>query len=294
VYFILFATGSFALAIINVTVDDAVLAGPVVPNYLPNSSVWNIGNNCTTCSAHPDRVSAFNGTWHDIVYYPSDGFVPAIEISFTGNGLYIFFIIPNTLPGLVKLTDIYFELDNVNVSSYIHNPDNNTYYNVPVYANGELDFGPHTMMVQPVLAGSNVVMLFDYLIYSTTNASIGNSTSTTSPLATAAPESSPSSGETSSGLHISAIIGGTVGGGAFLLLGASLSCYWMYKRRHHGGRPSTEEWIPMGEPTSTTSVSPGNLTVDLPAQTRSPSPNYTDMMKGINERSEKVIRSRNS
>jgi len=300
VYFILFA--SFALAIINVTVDDSVSTGPVVPNYLPNNSIWRLGNSCTTCSAHPDRVVAFHGTWHDIIYYPSGGFVPSIEVSFTGNALYIFFIIANNLPGLVKLTDIYFELDNVNVSSYIQIPDNNgnttSYqYNVPVYHNDTLDFGPHTMTVSPVLAGNNVQMLFDYLIYSTTDASTENSSSTTSPSATstASPsESSPSSLRTSSGRGISAIIGGTVGGGAFLLLAASLSCYWIYKRRHGDGRPSTEEWIHLREPTSTTCTSRGNTSIDSSDPARSPSPDLAIVMRQIHEQRKQGTLSRKS
>ncbi|KAF8552923.1 hypothetical protein OG21DRAFT_1510912 [Imleria badia] len=59
-------SASFALAALqNVTVDNAVLTGAMVPQYLPSDSVWNIGNNCTACFVKPDPSLAYNGTWHD-------------------------------------------------------------------------------------------------------------------------------------------------------------------------------------------------------------------------------------
>jgi hypothetical protein len=83
VYSILFA--SFALAALqNVTVDDAVSTGAVVPQYLPNESVWNQGNTCTGCYVQPNPSLAYNGTWHDTTFSSSNGYTQEIEFSFTG------------------------------------------------------------------------------------------------------------------------------------------------------------------------------------------------------------------
>ncbi|KAF8126068.1 hypothetical protein EV363DRAFT_1349683, partial [Boletus edulis] len=83
VYFVLFA--GFALATLqNVTVDDAVLTGALVPQYLPTNSVWNIGNLCPGCFVQPDPKLVYNGTWHDSTFHPTDGYTPAIEFTFTG------------------------------------------------------------------------------------------------------------------------------------------------------------------------------------------------------------------
>ena len=85
VYLVLFA--SFTLAALqNVTVDDAVLTGAVVPQYLPTTALWNsvIGNNCTTCIAKPDPSLAYDGTWHDTSYFPGDDYTPAFEFTLTG------------------------------------------------------------------------------------------------------------------------------------------------------------------------------------------------------------------
>ncbi|KAF8551996.1 hypothetical protein OG21DRAFT_1416887 [Imleria badia] len=166
VYLVLSA--SFALsALQNVTVDDAVLNGAVVPQYLPSDSVWNIGNNCTGCFVKPDPSLAYNGTWHDTTYSSSNGYTQAIEFTFTGSALYIFFIIANTVSNATTLTDVDFVLDQLAVSSYTHTPSTSTdyQYNVAIYANDSLVLGEHNMMIQPVNSGNNVLILFDYLIY---------------------------------------------------------------------------------------------------------------------------------
>ena len=83
VCFILFA--SFALAALqNVTVDDAVLTGAVVPTYLPSPSNWNQGNICLGCLVQPDSSMAYNGTWHDTTFSPNSTVSQAFEFTFIG------------------------------------------------------------------------------------------------------------------------------------------------------------------------------------------------------------------
>ena len=70
---------SFALLILafpicalrNVTVDDTrgdeLTGGQIV--YNPPSS-WQLGQNCTNCTAKLDPSGAFDSTWHDATYFP--------------------------------------------------------------------------------------------------------------------------------------------------------------------------------------------------------------------------------
>ncbi|KAF8447194.1 hypothetical protein L210DRAFT_355470 [Boletus edulis BED1] len=245
VYFVLFA--GFALATLqNVTVDDAVLTGAVVPRYLPTDSVWNIGNGCTTCVS-PDPMEAYNNTWHDSTFNPSNGYTQAIEFTFTGNALYIFFITANNVAHATTFTDLDFVLDEVIVGRYTHTPSsfNDYQYNVPVYVNESMDLGEHNMMIQPVNSGNQVLMLFDYFIY-TMDPSVSVSSSA-SPSSTSLPSPTTSGTATSSRPNIGAIFGGIVGGVAVVVLVAtSLLCYRRHKKRNGGQPPNSpmEEWAP--------------------------------------------------
>ncbi|KAF8447251.1 hypothetical protein L210DRAFT_2785803 [Boletus edulis BED1] len=241
VYFVLFA--GFALATLrNVTVDDAV-----VPQYLPTNSVWNIGGDCTTCLVKPDPTLAYNGTWHDSTFAPSNGYTQAIEFTFTGNALYIFFITANNVTGATTFTDLDFVLDQVTVGRYTHTPSSSTdyQYNVPVYVNESMDLGAHNMMIQPVNSGNQVLMLFDYFIY-TMDASVSVSSSA-SPSSTSSPLPTTSGTATSSRPNNGAIVGGVVGGvAAVVLVVTSLLCYRRHKKRNGGQPPNSpiEGWAP--------------------------------------------------
>jgi len=246
VCFLLFA--SFALAALqNVTVDDSVSTGAVVPQYLPYASIWNQGNNCSICLVKPDPSLAYNGTWHDATYSSSNGYTQTVEFSFTGSALYIFFIIANSVPNATTLTDVDFVLDQEIVGTYTHNPSTSTdyQYNVPVYTNDSLAFAEHNMIIQPVTdAGGNVLILFDYLIYTTNTSSSSASaipTSSLSPTSASSPSQAPSGTQgTSSQNNTGAIVGATVGGVAALIaVAASLLCYRRHRRRNN--RPSAEE-----------------------------------------------------
>ena len=86
----------------------------------------------------------------------------------TGSGLYIFFILANTVPGATTFTSVDFVLDGTPVSSFTHQPSTSTdyEYNQAVFANDSIPYGLHTMTVAPVNNSvNNVLILFDYLIY---------------------------------------------------------------------------------------------------------------------------------
>ncbi|KAH0826889.1 hypothetical protein J3R83DRAFT_4435, partial [Lanmaoa asiatica] len=230
---------SFAFAVLqNVTVDDAVLTGAVVPQYLPSNSAWNIGNNCSVCRVQPDPSEAYNGTWHDTTFSPGTAVSQAVEFTFTGNALYIFFILANTVPNASTLTDINFYMDAVAVGTFVHTPSTSTdfQYNAPVYVNESLAFGQHSITIQPVNSGNAVIMLFDYLVYTTdTNSTTTSSSVSSSASATSSSSPSPTSPGTqggASGQNTAAIVGGTLGGvAALVLVIASLLCYRRYKGR---------------------------------------------------------------
>ena len=83
VRFILFASFAFA-ALQNVTVDDSVSTGAVVPAYLPVSTNWAQGNTCSGCVAKPDPSEAYNGTWHDTTFSPNSTTFQSFEFSYVG------------------------------------------------------------------------------------------------------------------------------------------------------------------------------------------------------------------
>ena len=90
VYFILFA-GLAIAALQNITVDDSVSVGSVVPTYLPSPTNWNQGNTCSGCIAQPDPHYAYNGTWHDATYFQNSTVTNAFEFTFVGTFLDLLF-----------------------------------------------------------------------------------------------------------------------------------------------------------------------------------------------------------
>ena len=76
----------------NVTVDDTygdLLTGNQII-YEPQGS-WEPGQSCSTCTAHPNKSLAFNGTWHesafDNVGLSDPNQLPNATFSFVGASL---------------------------------------------------------------------------------------------------------------------------------------------------------------------------------------------------------------
>lgn len=86
VLYIVFASLTLA-ALQNVTVDDAVTSGTVVPAYLPSPSDWNQGNACTVCLTKPNASLAYDHTWHNGRFYPQSTIPLAFEFTFVGSFL---------------------------------------------------------------------------------------------------------------------------------------------------------------------------------------------------------------
>ncbi|KAG8866235.1 hypothetical protein FRC20_008933 [Serendipita sp. 405] len=188
----------------NITVDDAD------PKII-YSSGWSIGNTCTACVAQPDKALTYGATWHDTTR-DRNTTVKSVEYSFEGTAIYIYGIIIN----IVRTDSVFTTNNNLSLwidghlaSVYQHQPLNtNSYeYDVPVFALSGLS--PSTHLARVDLEESSV-FLFDYLIYSTPEA-----TSTSSPVASPNTRSvsSATSRSTSNGAN-SGNDAGKRGGGA--------------------------------------------------------------------------------
>ena len=75
-------------ALVNVTVDDNAFdpRTGVSISYAP-SEEWNIGPNCSSCAAQPDPMQAYNRTWHDITYRPTEDVDAMQTATFFFNGV---------------------------------------------------------------------------------------------------------------------------------------------------------------------------------------------------------------
>ncbi|KAI1796623.1 hypothetical protein LXA43DRAFT_1057509 [Ganoderma leucocontextum] len=221
---------------VNITVDDR-LGDPntgLSPVYLPTEPMtWNVGSpheNCTRCRIQPwtlDLNQIHERTWHDATHTPT--LTPAtITVSFTGSAVYVFNIVPNTLPDTTTFANISFTIDGKYVGSFTRAPDSSSaiLYNYLVYRNTTLKNGLHTL-VMSAGGGTKSLVLFDYLLYTTDI----NGTTSSPP--------QPSS----SGAPVGAILGAVVGGVALALLGVVIGVSCLRIRRRTRPKPTLKRII---------------------------------------------------
>ena len=196
---------------------------------------------------------------------------------FTGIGLYVFFIVPDSPNGTATVdTDLVFTLDSEPAGTYSHSVTSQQafLYNVPVYANSNINSGDHVfIMTLTAPSGASSVALFDYLVYTcvfissfvlsecqlsftrvdrsndstsvSSNLSTAGSTSTMNPTTSASGSSSILSASTSTATasdgssHTGAIAGGVVGGLVILTLLGFLSWCVFIKRRRKTKEPNS-------------------------------------------------------
>ncbi|KAI0830827.1 hypothetical protein BC628DRAFT_1355776 [Trametes gibbosa] len=155
---------AFSLLSINardIIVDDT---DPSIV-YSP-ADQWSQGASCETCTIHPDRSLAQDGTWHDSTNEPSQP-TRSITFSFTGVEVKIF----NILSGPVSSAptthvDLTFELDGETQTPFVYDPpDGSTFqYNALVFSAVNLDNKTHSLVIQGK-TGVLSVILFDYIVY---------------------------------------------------------------------------------------------------------------------------------
>lgn len=159
---------------VNVTVDDTFGGndGTVIPEYLPANGPWHVGSpteQCDVCAIKPselDTSQIFDQSWHHGSYLLNNPI--SVQVTFPGTAVYVYNVVPNTIPGANTFMNISFAIDGETVGQFLHVPDSisEIMYNHLVYANTTLSDSPHTLVMSA--SGSNESFIFfDYLLYTT-------------------------------------------------------------------------------------------------------------------------------
>ncbi|EMD41434.1 hypothetical protein CERSUDRAFT_89999 [Gelatoporia subvermispora B] len=158
----------------NISIDDT-MGDPFTGeqwSYYP-SDAWNVGQDCNGCTAHPDPIGTYLGTWHDSTFYPQTGISPdpdvptTATIVFNGTALYVYCIIAHSSVSPDGNTDMTFMIDNHIVGGYMVPPTGQTAYdyNVLVYSNDTLPLGFHTFtLINGHVNGNKSLVLLDRAI----------------------------------------------------------------------------------------------------------------------------------
>jgi len=231
-------------AVHNITIDDADTTGAI---RFTNSrdSVW-ADQACTSCYAKPvDLTQVYDGTWRDTTHIESDSGGLAAQFLFTGTDIYIFGIQVNGTSGIpIVNNDLTFTLDGQPAGTYTHTPGPNDVdyrYHVPFFTGHNLTQGPHNLTME--LTGTSMV-LFDYLVYTTSETS-SQAPSSSKPTG-ANPNPSSSGSETSSN-HVGAIAGGVIGGFTGLVILIILIWSLFFRTQKHGNNKIPEPFNPVSK-----------------------------------------------
>ncbi|KAI0754141.1 hypothetical protein C8Q80DRAFT_1341248 [Daedaleopsis nitida] len=222
--------------------------------YTP-PTLWKEGSTCLACGAQLHPASMFQGTWEDTTQ--AIGEPPRfVTITFNGTAVYVYNAIVNYLHydlSQIPVTDLSFVLDQAPAGNYTHvgTCTSPVYeYNVPVFSQEGLDDTEHVLEIHTVATASDSLVLFDYVIYTTTgsdqastplpppddhNASITDSTFQFTQVSPP-PTSIPTSGDSLDSRYaipvpVGLIVGCTIGGITLGLLIAVLIS-WLLRRRH--------------------------------------------------------------
>ncbi|EKM52174.1 uncharacterized protein PHACADRAFT_262682 [Phanerochaete carnosa HHB-10118-sp] len=183
-----------ALTLVNITVDDN---DPSVI-YAPSDD-WSFGPSCSTCTARVDASQAFNGTWHDTLFSPSDPSedeTQTAELSFIGSAIYVYGILSNAMNNPSGNADQVFFVDGVRAGNFTHTPsgDGSFEYSVLLFS-AQLPNGSHNLTLQngqPTDVSS--LILLDYFVYTTAGIVTAPSSSSNS-ISTSASTSVASTGQ---------------------------------------------------------------------------------------------------
>ncbi|TBU24185.1 hypothetical protein BD311DRAFT_672362 [Dichomitus squalens] len=243
---------------VNITVDDTLgnATYGVWPAYLPADDVnWHAGTpteECDICKIKPSELDLnqiLDQTWHHGTYF--QGSPIQVQVTFTGTAVYVFNVVPNTLPGTDTLMNISFAIDGETVGDFFHQPNSSSVilYDQLVYSNATLPNTSHTL-VMSASGDEESLIFFDYLLYTADIDSTGSSllpfpTPTPPPGLTSSLTPSPisstgsSTSPPSSHVPIAAIVGGVVGGVVGLLVIGALASFSLCRRsRGRARRPS--------------------------------------------------------
>lgn len=158
-------------ALTNRTIDDEKgdsVTG-AMPVYAPDDLNWIQGLTCVHCTMLPGKVidinANFDGTWHDCTYHPG---TPdrTITASFSGTAVYVYFIVPNTVPWTTTFMNLSFSIDSTYFNQYEHTPDSSSTINYQVLVFHALNLANTAHSIEMRATGpSDSILLFDYMAY---------------------------------------------------------------------------------------------------------------------------------
>ncbi|KAJ6492615.1 hypothetical protein DFH09DRAFT_947301, partial [Mycena vulgaris] len=156
----------------NRTIDD--FKGDEIAGFLPiyePQNLWNIGSSLPAKEIDREVIAVavvYSPTraklsWHDTTWHNGDS-PSTVTIKFTGTAIYLFCIVPNTVPFSDTVIDLSFTLDGSPQDHYTHTPDASSgiLYSVPVLAAGQLSNEPHTLVARTAIPS---LFIFDYVMY---------------------------------------------------------------------------------------------------------------------------------
>ncbi|KAJ3575895.1 hypothetical protein NP233_g789 [Leucocoprinus birnbaumii] len=260
-------------ALVNVTVDDSApdpVTGRTI-SYAPAGG-WQTGNDCNGCTAHPSASSLYKGTWHDSTFNNETGSndVPnqplLAHFTFNGTALYIFCVLARSTDHPSGLSDMTFYINGTIIGTFTKPaPGTDGYdYNVTVFQATSLPPGLHDLAIQNGhINGPKSLMLLDAIAYTYDNGT------------------SESGGKRTSSSFLGAVLGGVLGGLAFLILLTFGFLLWRRRRRTQRNQREKTRPAPF-EPFEPTMVS-DNLIY--------PSPNNTSSMQEFNPYASPIMES---
>ncbi|PBK58544.1 hypothetical protein ARMSODRAFT_118026 [Armillaria solidipes] len=250
--------------LINHTIDDTLgdeLTGFQV-SYSPAGQhsngtilVWKNASQCSDCAVVPDRSLAMNDTWTGATYDPSMGNITA-QLLFHGSAIYVYLILSNYPKSTGVVSDVIcdFRMDGEVVGSYSHDTDG-TYqfeYNILAYRNASLSDEDHTLVMETTGTEPSY-LIFDYAVYTNTQASTLIPSSTTQLSATSSnpvslsssAASSISSTSSPSSSSLAKTFGGAIAVGILVLIILAASVVFYLRRlRRRQSTPATPEVAP--------------------------------------------------
>ena len=244
-----------AAASVNITVDDTLgnNAHAVLPTYVPLNDTWHAGSpseDCSVCVIKPymlDMSQIMNQTWHHGAHDPGNPI--HMEVTFPGTAVYVYYILPNTLPGQIGYrisTNLSFSMDGETVGRFSHISDSSItfLYNQLVYSNTSLSNATHSLVIIPDLGS---LLIFDYLIYTVETETLGSLTSPSESLTSPSesltlpsetltshsptPSAALPSARPSSHPMVAAIVGPVVGVVAVILLAVAAVVFILRRER---------------------------------------------------------------
>ncbi|EKM60717.1 uncharacterized protein PHACADRAFT_168032 [Phanerochaete carnosa HHB-10118-sp] len=175
-------------ALVNITVDDSQTEdGSTIIQYTP-TELWNVGTDCSGCTAHPDSTRTLDGTWHDSTHEQGAGAdgLPLATLQFEGSGIYVYCTVAHTATSPDGNSDMTFFIDGQTMGSFELPPTGQADYdyNILVYANSSIPPGSHTFVLQNGRpGGAKSLVLLDYIAYTHDDNTLPTPLSSTTTLA---------------------------------------------------------------------------------------------------------------